>query len=282
MALSATCFAAMPVFARAVYADGVDPGTLLLLRFTLAAAVLLAVAWRQAAGPCGGTLAGMVLLGGLYVGQSLTYFVALTMTSVALLGLLLYLYPVAVAVLASLVFAIPLTRTRRPVAGAGAEWRLADDRTAGQRQLAGHRARSGFGADLFRVYPRRDAPYADGRTGMVVGDDHRHDGDDLCRPGGRARRSVADRVLGWAAIVAIALVSTVVAILSFMAGLKRVGPTDAATLSTLEPAMTAVLAVVLLGERLGPLQILGGGLIVSAALVVARSDAPAVQPVPVA
>jgi len=38
------------------------------------------------------------------------------------------------------------------------------------------------------------------------------------------------------------------AILSFLAGLRRIGPTDAATLSTLEPAMTALLAVLLLGE----------------------------------
>jgi drug/metabolite transporter (DMT)-like permease len=56
-----------------------------------------------------------------------------------------------------------------------------------------------------------------------------------------------------------------------MAGLARVGPTDAATLSTLEPVGTAVLAVTLLGETLAPLQILGGALIVGAAVVVARS-----------
>jgi len=62
-----------------------------------------------------------------------------------------------------------------------------------------------------------------------------------------------------------------------MAGLARIGPTDAATLSTLEPATTAVLAVALLGESLGLVQIFGGALIVSAALVIARSDAPAWQ-----
>src|SRR5205085_7987842 len=83
--------------------------------------------------------------------------------------------------------------------------------------------------------------------------------------------------IGWAAVAAIALVSTVVAILSFMAGLARIGPTDAATLSTLEPATTAVLAVALLGESLGPVQIVGGALIVSAALVIPRPEAHARQ-----
>src|SRR5207237_9519560 len=83
-----------------------------------------------------------------------------------------------------------------------------------------------------------------------------------------------DSSSGWAAVAAIALVSTVAAILAFLAGLSRIGPTDEATLSTLEPAMTALLAVVLLGESLAPAQILGGVLIVSAALIVARADAP--------
>jgi drug/metabolite transporter (DMT)-like permease len=41
--------------------------------------------------------------------------------------------------------------------------------------------------------------------------------------------------------------------------------------------MTARLAVVLLGESLAPVQILGGALIVSAALIVARADAPVIQ-----
>jgi len=38
--------------------------------------------------------------------------------------------------------------------------------------------------------------------------------------------------------------------------------------------MTAVLAVWLLGETLGPVQILSGAQIASAALVIARADAP--------
>ena len=83
--------------------------------------------------------------------------------------------------------------------------------------------------------------------------------------------TVPATLIGWFGIVAIALVSTVVAILTFMAGLARIGPTDSATLSTLEPAVTAVLAVSLLGEVLAPLQVFGGALILAAALVVARS-----------
>src|SRR5437870_12857657 len=80
VALSALCFAAMPVFARTMYADGGDPSTLLLLRFALAAAFLAPLAGRRGAAsrPCGRTLGGLVLLGGLYVCQSLSYVSALT------------------------------------------------------------------------------------------------------------------------------------------------------------------------------------------------------------
>src|SRR6266542_4936198 len=88
IALSAVCFAAMPVFARAVYAAGGDPGTLLTLRFAGAAVVLLLLAFgRGAAIPTGRSLVGLLIMGGVgYVSQSLSYFTALTMTSAALLG----------------------------------------------------------------------------------------------------------------------------------------------------------------------------------------------------
>ncbi len=66
IALSAVCFAAMPVFARAVYAAGGDPGTLLTLRFAGAAVVLLLLAFgRGAAIPTGRSLVGLLLMGGV-------------------------------------------------------------------------------------------------------------------------------------------------------------------------------------------------------------------------
>src|SRR5882762_2466620 len=113
VALSATCFAAMPIFARMVYAAGGHPTTLLLLRFGLAAMILVPLARRRVGPrPSGPILGGLALLGTLYVCQSLAYFVALTMMPASLLGLLIYLYPVVVAILASMLFRVPLTRNR--------------------------------------------------------------------------------------------------------------------------------------------------------------------------
>jgi drug/metabolite transporter (DMT)-like permease len=66
---------------------------------------------------------------------------------------------------------------------------------------------------------------------------------------------------------AIACVSTVMPIVMFMAGLARVGPSTAAIASTVEPALTVALAWLVFGETLGPLQLAGGALVLSAVVL---------------
>ena len=69
----------------------------------------------------------------------------------------------------------------------------------------------------------------------------------------------------WAAI--IASVSTVLPIVLFMAGLARVGPSTASIASTIEPPFTVALAWIVFGETLGPLQLVGGALVLSAVVL---------------
>jgi drug/metabolite transporter (DMT)-like permease len=281
VALSAACFAAMPIFARTVYAAGSDPSTLLLLRFTAAAAVLLPLALRRsAARPADRPLSGLVLLGALYVFQSLLYFVALTMTPVTLLALLLYVYPVVVAVLASVIFHIPLTRWRvvaLALALTGAALTVIGPLGGGNwlgiaLALAAALTYSGYILLATRITRSVDSLWSSAiitaTAGALFGV--------LALFHGVALPTTST---GWAAVVGIALVSTVLAILAFMAGLIRIGPTDAATLSVLEPVITALLAVLLLGETLGPAQLVGGALIVLAVLIVARVAVPRLEPI---
>jgi drug/metabolite transporter (DMT)-like permease len=75
---------------------------------------------------------------------------------------------------------------------------------------------------------------------------------------------------GWTPLVLIAMVSTVLAILTFFAGLKRVGPAAASIGSTLEPVVTVVLAWLVLGEAIAPVQVAGGALVLGAAAWLAR------------
>ena len=76
---------------------------------------------------------------------------------------------------------------------------------------------------------------------------------------------------GWLAIVGIALLCTVVAITLYFAGLERIGPVRASTLSTIEPLCAVVLAAILLGETLAPVQLAGGALILAGAVGIARA-----------
>ena len=76
-----------------------------------------------------------------------------------------------------------------------------------------------------------------------------------------------------ARMLAIALVSTVVAMVSFFAGIQRLGAADAATLSTLEPVVTFGLAAVFLGEPLALPQAAGGAIVLGAVIALARGEA---------
>ena len=71
----------------------------------------------------------------------------------------------------------------------------------------------------------------------------------------------------WIAIIPIALISTVLAFVTFFAGLKRIGPTGASTLSTFEPIVAVVLAAIVLGETISPYQVFGGILILAAVVL---------------
>ena len=66
----------------------------------------------------------------------------------------------------------------------------------------------------------------------------------------------------------------------FFAGLRRVGPSSAAILSTLEPPVTVLLAFLAFGEALTAVQLAGGALVLAAVVVLNLRGAPA--PVPAA
>ncbi|HEY0069524.1 MAG TPA: DMT family transporter, partial [Chloroflexia bacterium] len=118
--LSAVAFGLMPVFAKLAYAEGTNLSTLLAIRFALASVTIWAI-WAVAgarirteggkgAAPWTRLVLPLVALGALgYVGQSFSYFTALSEISASATGLLLYTYPILVTVLAFLIYREPLT-----------------------------------------------------------------------------------------------------------------------------------------------------------------------------
>lgn len=65
-------------------------------------------------------------------------------------------------------------------------------------------------------------------------------------------------------VVLLGLLSTALPVTLFLIGIKLIGPGRAAIFSTMEPAFTVLLAAIVLGERLAPVQLAGGILIISA------------------
>jgi len=62
----------------------------------------------------------------------------------------------------------------------------------------------------------------------------------------------------WLGIGGIAFFSTIIAMITFFYGMKLIGATSASIISTLEPVMTVIFAVILLDEHLTLLQAAGG------------------------
>jgi len=69
--------------------------------------------------------------------------------------------------------------------------------------------------------------------------------------------------LGWAAFVG-ASVTTTIAILALFASAGRIGPFRTALMMNLEPVVSSGLSIALLGESIGPLQLLGAAIMVAA------------------
>jgi drug/metabolite transporter (DMT)-like permease len=261
----------MAIFARAAYAGGADVLGVLIGRFTLAGAVLsiIMVASRR---PWlrGRPLLAAILMGAIgYVGQAVCYFAALNHASAGLVALLLYAYPTLVCLLAAAFLGERLTRGRLAL--------LAASFTGIALTLGGgHGTAEGIAlglgaAALYSVYilvGARELANADPVASSTI----------VCLSAAATLLAASlfrePRFPGvwwsWAALAAIGLVSTVIAIMAFFAGLKRVGPAVASIASTLEPVVTVALAWTLLGESLSPIQIAGGVLVLAAAASLAR------------
>ncbi len=82
---------------------------------------------------------------------------------------------------------------------------------------------------------------------------------------------------GWLILAALAIGPTLIGYGLYTVSLRYLPASVAAVIASLEPALTAILAIVLLGEHLDWPQWLGGGVIL-AAVILAQSDSPAPAP----
>lgn len=80
----------------------------------------------------------------------------------------------------------------------------------------------------------------------------------------------------WLMFVALGLFSTLVPFTLFYAGLRSLPAAEASVIATAEPLVVIVAAAVFLGERLGPMQLVGALFVLAAALLASR-DRPEVS-----
>lgn len=270
--MSAAAFGALAIFAKLAYASGATPVAVLAARFAIAAvcmAGLLAV--RRERLPRGRVLLALMGLGGIgYVGQSFTFFTATALIPASLASLLLYAYPAIVAVLAAVFLRQPLTGVRLlALCAALAGSALTVGQASGGTPVGIAMAlASAMFYSCYIVVGSRITPHVGAVASSTV----------IISTAALvyAVLAVVQRPAfpadtgGWAAVAALALVSTVLAIGTFFAGMQRVGPADASTISALEPLVTVALAAVVLRETVTAGQLVGGALILSAVVLLAR------------
>ena len=290
VAVSASCFGAMAIFVRAAYDDGADLLGVLLPRFVLAALALWLWLWlrrQRTPLPARKRLPGLALMGLAYVAQSFCYFGALMFLPAGMVALLLYLYPLFVVLLSWLFRLEPLTGRRLlalAVCSVGTVLTLGWHPWQSPSSTALDLRGVGLGLAAACIYAcyilggsratRNVDPLASTAVVLtsaavvlvlVSG----------VRTLGGLPPQLVQTATGWGALAAIALVSTVLAIALFVAGLARLGPSRPALISMLEPVVTVLMAWVFLHEHLGPVQLAGGALVLVGAWVLATERMPA-------
>lgn len=279
--ISATCFGAMAVFGKLAFGAGVTSESLVLIRFAAAALLLGALllirpTLRRHDGDDRRPLWHAVLIAlGLgafgYAVQASLYFAALERLDAPLVALVLYTFPVMVTVAAVLLGRERFTAARvvaLVTATAGVSLVLAGAGGLGFDSLGVVLA---FGAAITYTAYILAADTVLHRLAPVVLTT-------LVMTGAAAALAIRALVTGgvtvsfdssgWLWIGCIVVVSTVLAVLAFFAGLKRTGASTASILSTFEPVVSTALAALVLGEVLTPIQLLGAVLVLSAAVIV--------------
>ena len=279
IAISAASFGTLAIFGRYAYADGMDTFTVLFLRFTISAAIMtIILLLRKEPFPRGRILLQLIGMGALgYVGQSFMYLTAINYASAGLVALLLYLYPFFVMILSAIVFREHITRLKviaLILALVGTA--LTVDPAGGQFIGA---LMAVTAAAIYSVYiivgtnvmkhvsSVQSSTIIFASAGFVFGILTAIKGPHL--PTSNA---------GWFAMSGIVLIATIIPVVTFLAGLEMIGPTNAAMLSTLEPVVTVLLAAWLFQEKLNTISLLGGGLILVAVLLLTRNELQQVKP----
>ncbi len=278
--LSAGCFGANSILTLVATRAGVPLFAVLFWRYGLAAPMLAGTAALSGPGrlaiPRRRLLPLLVLGGG---GQALVIFLAMTSLNwipAATLGFLFYTYPAWVAVfaafrgserfdrrrvlalglsLAGIVFMVgaPLLGSSGALHPAGVALALGAAVVYALFIPLIGRLQAGLDPAAASTYVVLAASALFGILGLATGNFR------LALP-----------PVGWATVLALALISTTLGFIAFLRGLAVLGPVRTAIVSTVEPFWIAVLGLLVLAQPISP-AVLGGGVLIAAAVVLLQT-----------
>jgi drug/metabolite transporter (DMT)-like permease len=266
---SSAAFGTLPIFGKYAYAAGLSPQQFLAFRFLASAAAVLllgAALGERVLALRPAKLVALLLMGSVgYFTASITFFLALQTLPASLCELVQFIYPALVALEAWIFFGRPLgtlqglalvlSLTGAALLVGAVSLKLSTALVlvlltpvayslylvAGERVMTAVPAISSSGVVML------GAGLSFAAAALVTGQ---------LRPPASGRQ--------WSILLETTLVTGIVAVPLLLAALPRIGASAASVIGLAEPVGTVVLAALLLGERLGPLQLVGAVLVLVA------------------
>jgi drug/metabolite transporter (DMT)-like permease len=269
--LSVSGYACLPIFTKNLLARGLEPLDIAVWRFLFTVPVfwLLTLArGKRTSKPL--PRVRVLLMGALLGLAAIMAFFGLERLPSGTFVVLVYTYPALVAIFEALMgerlglhawIALSLTLVgitlTAPDFSAGLSgdnlpgvlWALADALTVALYMIASSR--------LLRGYPdmvRASAWTVSGSLILLLV---------MVLPGGLA----LPQGDAWLYMVGLAVVSTIMPVFTLNTGIQKLGSTRASIIATFEPVLTTFLALIFLGERMLPIQVLGGALIIASVIL---------------
>lgn len=270
----------MAVFGSLAYRQGVSTEALLVIRFSLAAVCVWALVLLRRPGtrradrrhlPTSLICVAFALGAVCYAAQAGFYFSALHHMDASLLALIFYTYPTLVTIAAIALGRDRLTRGRLGALVVASVGMLLVLQSSGSGRFDVAGVLLAFGAAVtYTFYILVSDTVVDRIPALTLSA--------WVMTGASATLIIRSMVTGgvdlsfgfwgWFWVSCIAVVSTVMAMALFFAGLRRTGPSTAAILSTFEPVVTTVLAGLVLSQVPTAGQVAGGLLVLASVVLV--------------
>ncbi len=274
--ISALGFGFLPIFIVFAYKGGVNAQTMLLIRFSIASTIMFAYIYYKY-----GTikvtkkaLFSLFLLGIFgYTVQSRLYFTAVQYITPSMATMFLYTYPILVGLLSFLIDKErPTLKLFIATVISVVGLILILGSSLGEVNITGVLLASGsavvysvYIVSSNRVIKKTPALLTSAYIALfsalgsfILG----------LFSGGF---DFSFRASGWIATVGIALVSTVLAMITFFKSMEYIGPTKTSIISLTEVLFTVVLSAIILYQFLTPFQMIGGACVLLGAYLVAKA-----------